>query len=161
MRQKNALRGHFIAPYVKGEEKTEVTKEKLLELARWIKDISDDTDEKTEDEAYYDGDGTEETTVVGVKGAYTFEGTYDPEDKAQAHIASLKYKLGDERKVWHLIVSADGKTQWLGGATVTEIIAGSGAAADFEAFGCKITYNSLPKESKEIIPKKNELSVAM
>ncbi|HFU5537968.1 TPA: phage tail protein, partial [Streptococcus pyogenes] len=147
--------------YVKGEEKTEVTKEKLLELARWIKDISDDTDEKTEDEAYYDGDGTEETTVVGVKGAYTFEGTYDPEDKAQAHIASLKYKLGDERKVWHLIVSADGKTQWLGVATVTEIIAGSGAAADFEAFGCKITYNSLPKESKEIIPKKNELSVAM
>ncbi|HGM8691602.1 TPA: minor capsid protein [Streptococcus pyogenes] len=110
---------------------------------------------------YRDGDGTEETTVVGVKGAYTFEGTYDPEDKAQAHIASLKYKLGDERKVWHLIVSADGKTQWLGVATVTEIIAGSGAAADFEAFGCKITYNSLPKESKEIIPKKNELSVAM
>lgn len=44
-RQKNALRGHFIAPYVKGE-KTEVAKDKFLELAKWIKDISDDTDEK-------------------------------------------------------------------------------------------------------------------
>ncbi|HER4594812.1 phage tail tube protein [Streptococcus pyogenes] len=159
-RQKNALRGHFIAPYVKGE-KTEVAKDKFLELAKWIKDISDDTDEKTEDEAYYDGDGTEETTVVGVKGAYTFEGTYDPDDEAQKHIADMKYKTGDGRKVWHLIVSAHEKKQWLGVATVTEIIAGSGAAADFEAFGCKITYNSLPKESKEIIPKKNELSVAM
>lgn len=160
MRQKNALRGHFIAPYVKGE-KTEVAKDKFLELAKWIKDISDDTDEKTEDEAYYDGDGTEETTVVGVKGAYTFEGTYDPEDKAQAHIASLKYKLGDERKVWHLIVSADGKTQWLGVATVTEIIAGSGAASDFEAFGCKITYNTLPEESTTLILDKKENSFEM
>lgn len=153
-RQKNALRGHFIAPYKAGKSETEVTDDTVMELAKWIKDISDDTDEKTEDEAYYDGDGTEETTVVGVKGAYTFEGTYDPEDKAQAHIASLKYKLGDERKVWHLIVSADGKKQWLGVATVTEIIAGSGAAADFEAFGCKITYNTLPKESSEMTLKK-------
>lgn len=112
-RQKNALRGHFIAPYVKGE-KTEVAKDKFLELAKWIKDISDDTDEKTEDEAYYDGDGTEETTVVGVKGAYTFEGTYDPDDKAQKHIADMKYKTGDGRKVWHLIVSAHEKNSGWG-----------------------------------------------
>ncbi|HEP3892200.1 TPA: phage tail protein [Streptococcus pyogenes] len=159
-RQKNALRGHFIAPYVKGE-KTEVAKDKFLELAKWIKDISDDTDEKTEDEAYYDGDGTEETTVVGVKGAYTFEGTYDPDDEAQKHIADMKYKTGDGRKVWHLIVSADGKKQWLGVATVTEIIAGSGAASDFEAFGCKITYNTLPEESTTLILDKKENSFEM
>lgn len=46
MRQKNALRGHFIAPYKTGAEETDVTKENLLELAKWIKDVSDDTDEK-------------------------------------------------------------------------------------------------------------------
>nr|DAK43924.1 MAG TPA: tail tube protein [Caudoviricetes sp.] len=144
-RQKNALRGHFVAPYNGGTEPTSA--ETWLELAKWITDVSDDTDEKTEDQAFYDGDGTEETSVISVKGAYTFEGTYDPDDKAQALIASMKYKTGDERKVWHKVVQSDKKKQFVGVATVTEIKAGSGAAADYEAFGCKISYNATPKES--------------
>ena len=144
-RQKNALRGHFVAPYNNGTEPT--GESAWLELAKWITDVSDDTDEKTEDQAFYDGDGTEETSVISVKGAYTFEGTYDPEDKAQALIASMKYKTGDERKVWHKVVQSDKKKQFVGVATVTEIKAGSGAAADYEAFGCKISYNATPKES--------------
>lgn len=144
-RQKNALRGHFVAPYNGGTEPASA--EAWLELAKWITDVSDDTDEKTEDQAFYDGDGTEETSVISVKGAYTFEGTYDPDDKAQALIASMKYKTGDERKVWHKVVQSDKKKQFVGVATVTEIKAGSGAAADYEAFGCKISYNATPKES--------------
>lgn len=144
-RQKNALRGHFVAPYNNGTEPT--GESAWLELAKWITDVSDDTDEKTEDQAFYDGDGTEETSVISVKGAYTFEGTYDPDDKAQALIASMKYKTGDERKVWHKVVQSDKKKQFVGVATVTEIKAGSGAAADYEAFGCKISYNATPKES--------------
>lgn len=144
-RQKNALRGHFIAPYNGGTEPT--GESAWLELAKWITDVSDDTDEKTEDQAFYDGDGTEETSVISVKGAYTFEGTYDPEDPAQALIAAMKYKTGDERKVWHKVVQSDKKKQFVGVATVTEIKAGSGAAADYEAFGCKISYNATPKES--------------
>lgn len=144
-RQKNALRGHFVAPYNGGTEPTGETA--WLELAKWITDVSDDTDEKTEDQAFYDGDGTEETSVISVKGAYTFEGTYDPDDKAQALIAAMKYKTGDERKVWHKVVQSDKKKQFVGVATVTEIKAGSGAAADYEAFGCKISYNATPKES--------------
>lgn len=144
-RQKNALRGHFVAPYNGGTEPT--GESAWLELAKWITDVSDDTDEKTEDQAFYDGDGTEETSVISVKGAYTFEGTYDPDDKAQALIAAMKYKTGDERKVWHKVVQSDKKKQFVGIATVTEIKAGSGAAADYEAFGCKISYNSTPKES--------------
>nr|DAW57719.1 MAG TPA: tail tube protein [Caudoviricetes sp.] len=144
-RQKNALRGHFVAPYNGGTEPT--GESTWLELAKWITDVSDDTDEKTEDQAFYDGDGTEETSVISVKGAYTFEGTYDPEDKAQALIAAMKYKTGDERKVWHKVVQSDKKKQFVGVATVTEIKAGSGAAADYEAFGCKISYNATPKES--------------
>mgnify|MGYP000859964426 FL=1 len=144
-RQKNALRGHFVAPYNGGTEPT--GESAWLELAKWITDVSDDTDEKTEDQAFYDGDGTEETSVISVKGAYTFEGTYDPDDKAQALIAAMKYKTGDERKVWHKVVQSDKKKQFVGVATVTEIKAGSGAAADYEAFGCKISYNATPKES--------------
>ena len=59
----------------------------------------------------------------------------------------MKYKTGDERKVWHKVVQSDKKKQFVGVATVTEIKAGSGAAADYEVFGCKISYNATPKES--------------
>lgn len=142
-RQKNALRGHFIAPVT--DSKTEPAKEAYKELAKWIEDVDDDTDEATTSVAYYDGDGTEETTVTSVKGSYTFKGTYDKEDEAMALIAGLKYKLGNDRLVWHKVVDSDGKNQHVGIATVSGIKAGSGAAANYEEFACKISYNSLPK----------------
>ncbi|HHW4948650.1 TPA: phage tail tube protein [Streptococcus suis] len=144
-KHKNALRGHFIAPFTSIDAKPST--DAWLELARWISDITDDTDEKVDEQAYYDGDGTEETVVTGVKVAYSFEGLYDPEDKAQKHIADLKLKLGNDRLVWHKVVSADKKKEWVGLATVTEIIAGSGAASEYEKFGCKISHNSIPEES--------------
>ncbi|WP_410204793.1 phage tail tube protein, partial [Acinetobacter baumannii] len=62
-------------------------------------------------------------------------------------IAGMKYKTGDDRKLWHKVVSSDRKKQWVGAATATEIKAGSGAASDYEAFGCKLSYNSTPKET--------------
>ncbi len=142
-RQKNALRGHFIAPVT--DPKTEPDKAAYKELAKWIEDVDDDTDETTTSVAYYDGDGTEETTVTSVKGSYTFKGTYDKEDEAMALVAGLKYKLGNDRLVWHKVVDSDGKNQHVGIATVSGIKAGSGAAADYEEFACKISYNSLPK----------------
>lgn len=142
-RQKNALRGHFIAPVT--DPKTEPDKAAYKELAKWIEDVDDDTDETTTSVAYYDGDGTEETTVTGVKGSYTFKGTYDKEDEAMALVAGLKYKLGNDRLVWHKVVDSDGKNQHVGIATVSGIKAGSGAAANYEEFSCKISYNSLPK----------------
>lgn len=142
-RQKNALRGHFIAPVT--DPKTEPAKEAYKELAKWIEDVDDDTDEATTSVAYYDGDGTEETTVTSVKGSYTFKGTYDNEDEAMALVAGLKYKLGNDRLVWHKVVDSDGKNQHVGIATVSGIKAGSGAAANYEEFSCKISYNSLPK----------------
>lgn len=148
-RLKNALRGHFIAPVpTTGAEPADGD---YLELAKWISGVTDDTDEETDDTGFYDGDGTKETTVTGVSGAYTFEGFYDSEDPAQALVASKKYKIGDDRKLWHKIVSADGKKQWTGLATVSDIKAGDGDATDYEAFGCKLTFNQLPKE-KAITP---------
>lgn len=142
-RQKNALRGHFIAPVT--DPKTEPEKAAYKELAKWIEDVEDDTDEGTTSIAYYDGDGTEETTVTSVKGSYTFKGTYDKEDEAMALIAGLKYKLGNDRLVWHKVVDSDGKNQHVGIATVSGIKAGSGSAANYEEFSCKISYNSIPK----------------
>lgn len=143
VRNKNALRGHFIAQVT--DPKVEPEKTAYMELAKWIEDVDDDTEETTTSVAYYDGDGTEETTVTGVKGSYSFKGTYDNEDPAMKYVADLKYKRNDDRLVWHKVVDSDGKNQHVGIATVTGIKAGSGAAANYEEFACKISYNSLPK----------------
>lgn len=145
-RLKNALRGHFIQAYERGQD--EPSTEEWLELANYITDISDDTNEETEDIAYYSGDGTPETEVTSVAMGYTVEGTYDSEDAAQAHIASLRFELGQGRKVWHRVVSADGKEEFVGRATVSAIVAGSGAASDYETFSCTIRFDQLPKVTK-------------
>ena len=142
-RSKNALRQHFIAPISK-ENPVEAD---FLRLAKWISTIADETEEQVDDVAYYDGDGTLETSVFGVKGGFSFEGTYDPTDAAQQFVADLKYKTGDARKVWHKIISADGTKQWLGAATVQDIIAGGGEAEEYEEFSCQIVFNEIPKET--------------
>jgi hypothetical protein len=143
-RNKNALRGHFVQAYEPGQSEPGT---EWLELAKWITTIGDDTQEETEDIAYYDGDGTPENEITSVAGAYTPEGTYDPEDPAQALIAGLKYKTGEGRKIWHRVVSADGKLEWVGRATVSSIVAGAGDASEYEAFSCNIRFDTLPKET--------------
>lgn len=143
-RLKNALRGHFVAPMdPEGATKTPA-EEKWLELARGITSIGDDTDEETDDTGFYDGDGNPETTVTSVTGAYSPEGYYDPEDPAQKLIAGMKYKTGSERNLWHKVISSDGKTQTIGPATATDIIAGAGDATEYEDFSCTIKYNKIP-----------------
>lgn len=143
-KSKNALRGHFVQAYVPG---TETPGELWLELAHQISTIGDDTQEETEDQGFYDGDGTPETTVISVSGAYTPEGYYDPEDPAQELIAGMKYKTGDGRKLWHKVVSSNGTKQWVGRATVSAIVAGAGDATAYETFSCNIRFDSIPKET--------------
>lgn len=144
-RNKNALRKHYIQAYVAG---TEVPGGEWLELAKYISNIGDDTSEEVDTEAYYDGDGTPEQSVTSVAGAYTPEGYYDPKDPAQALIAGLKYKTGDDRKIWHKVISADGLVEHIGKATVTSIVAGAGEANAFEAFSCNIKFDQIPEETK-------------
>uniref|UniRef100_UPI003D815905 phage tail tube protein n=1 Tax=Lederbergia lenta TaxID=1467 RepID=UPI003D815905 len=143
-KNKNALRGHFVQKYTPGED---APGEEWLELAHQISTIGDDTQEETEDTAFYDGDGTPETTVISVAGAYTPEGYYDSSDPAQALIAGLKYKTGDGRKVWHRVVSSDGKKEWVGRATVSAIVAGAGDASAYETFSCNIRFDRIPEET--------------
>jgi len=146
-RQKNALRGHFIAPFDPLKPTTAPEDVDYDELAKYISSIGDDTDEETDDTPMYDGDGSKNMEVTSVSGAYSPEGFFDPEDPAQALIASMKYKIGDDRKIWHKVVSADGAKQWVGPATVTDIIAGAGDAGEYEDFSCTITYNKIPEET--------------
>lgn len=97
------------------------------------------------------GDGTPETTVTSVAGAYTPEGYYDSSDPAQKLIASKKYKTGVGRKIWHRIVSSDGTKEWVGRATLTAIVAGAGDASAFETFSCNIRFDRIPEET-DVVP---------
>lgn len=146
-RQKNALRKHFVAAY--DGSTTEPTT--WLRLAKWIPTITDDTEEETESQAYYDGDGTPTTDVLSIAETWTFEGTYDSEDAAQALIAGMKRKTGEDRKIWHKIEQTDGKT-FTGIGTVSAIKAGSGDASAYEEFGCTITFDTAPAEQNGTTP---------
>ncbi|MFA1820553.1 phage tail tube protein [Virgibacillus oceani] len=144
VRNKNALRQHFIQKYTPGEDEPG---DDWLQLAHRISNISVEPNEETETEAFYDGDGTPEETVTSVARAYSPEGQFDPEDEAQELIESLQNEIGDDRLVWHKVVRSDGQKQWVGLATVLNIIAGAGDASAYEDFSCTIRYNRKPEES--------------
>lgn len=144
-RTKNALRGHFIQAYTPGQEPDE---EGWLELAHYISNISVEPNEETETEAFYDGDGTPEETVVSVARAYSPEGYFDPEDPAMALVESMQNEVGDKRKVWHKVVRSDGGKEWVGRATVLNIIAGAGEAQNYEDFSCTIRFDEKPQETE-------------
>lgn len=141
-RLKNAERKHLIQKWENGDKEPGTD---WLELAHYITDIDDSTDEETEDEAFYSGDGTPERSIVSIAEAYDVTGQYDPEDPAQELIADMKRSY--DRKVWHKIVRSDGKKEWVGKATVSNIVAGSGPASGYEEFSCNIRYDEIPKET--------------
>lgn len=144
-RLKNALRVHEIGIFKPDTPTIEPTE--WLKLAKYIETVNDESDEDTDDTGYYDGDGTPEETVLSVVGGFSFEGLYDAEDKAQALIASMKYKNGDARRVWFRVTSADKKKTWTEVANVSEIKAGDGDATEYEAFECTIKWIRQPKEA--------------
>lgn len=148
-RKKNALRGHFIAE-IDATDKTKVP-ETWLELARWITEITDDTDETSEESGYYDGDGTPTTDIISIAEKWAVTGQYDAEDAAQTMVASKKRMTGEDRKIWHKIVQTDGKV-FAGIATLSEIKAGTGEATTYEEFGCIINFDEIPKEITEPLP---------
>ena len=142
-RRKNAMRGHFVQAIADGADSPDESG--WLELARYISSITDSTTEETEEEAFYDGDGTPEETITSVAEAYDVSGQYDPEDEAQQLIADLKHKIGDGRKIWHRVVRSDGQKEWVGKATVSAIVAGSGDASAYEDFSCTIRFDHIPE----------------
>lgn len=146
-KMKNAKRKHYVAPWSAENPTTEPLTDAWKWLADGVTTAEVENDEETDDIAYYNGDGTPETTVVSVKYGYTFEGDYIKEDAAQKIIADMRFLTGDQRKVWFKVVDPDGKTQYSGVATVSEIKIGGGEASEFEAFECTISWNSVPKQS--------------
>lgn len=142
VRHKNALRGHLVAPYT-GED-TPPEESAFLLLAKYIQTADPDTNEETEDNGFYDGDGTPETDVTSVAIGYSFSGHLDRDDEAQTLIAGMEFETGDGRKCWFKRVSADGETSHVGKATVSGIVVGGGDATDYEAFECNIRWDKKP-----------------
>lgn len=144
-RSKNALRGHFVQPYIPG---TETPGDEWLKIGKYIETIEADSNEETEDTGFYDGDGTPEQDIVSVAVGYSFSGFYDPADEAQELIAGLEFETGDSRKIWFKRVNAQKTKEWVGKATVTEPVIGGGDATAYEEFSCNIRWDRKPELSE-------------
>ena len=141
MRNKNAKRQHSVAPYL-GE--TEAPTTGFLPLAKFITEITDSSDDVTDEFADYAGDGTVQTDVIGIQEAWDVSGTFDATDAAQNLIAGMKREVGSDRKVWHKIIDSNNTQEVVGVATALSIVAGSGAAEDHEEFSCTLQFDQRP-----------------
>jgi len=142
MRNKNAKRQHFVAPFT-GEGAVPAVAE-FLPLAKFITEITDGSDDMTDEFADYAGDGTVQTDIIGIQESWDISGTFDATDPAQALIAGMKREVGNARKLWHRIVDSNGTEEVIGVATALSIVAGSGAAEDHEEFSCTLQYDQRP-----------------
>ena len=148
-RHKNAERQHLIAPI--DETTPEVVPTEFLPLETYITSIEAANTEEAESVAYYHGDGTPEQDVLSIAKGYNVTGERFYGDAAQDLIAGMEGKLGAERKLWHKVIRADGEKQFVGIATVTEIVADGGEAGVNEAFSNTITYDEYPEVS-DVVP---------
>lgn len=138
-RKKNALTEYHVAAITDGLEEPDYKR-----LAKWISTVADDTDEETEDQGFYDGDGTPETDVISIKKSYTFEGMYDEDDPAMKFIAGLEFETGEARKIMFKQVRTNGDVLE-GPATVTGIKVTGGEATEYATFECAIAWDKRPE----------------
>lgn len=136
MREKNALTKYFVGPL----EEEEAT----LRLAKWVSNVTDDTDEESETQGFYDGDGTPSTDVISIAKSYTFEGMYDDTDEAMKFIADLEFETGEGRKIMFKQERTNGDVLE-GPATVTGIKVTGGEATEYATFECAIAWDKKPE----------------
>lgn len=137
-RIKNAITKYEVAPIPADSGEAA-----YVELAKWITEVNNASEDQTDESAYYDGDGTIEETITGIKEKYEFVGTYDAEDAGMKFIHDLKDKDGDDRKVMFRVTDPDGATE-TGKATVSNIMTRGGVASEFPVFNCTITRSEKP-----------------
>jgi len=145
MRNKNAQRQHFVAPFTTNG--IAPASNLFLPLAKYITDITDSTDDQTDEFTDYAGDGTPQVEVTGFQEAWEVSGTFDSTDPAQALIAGMKRNIGNGRKLWHRIVESNGQRAIVGVATALDIVSGSGSADEHEEFSCTLKFDQRPTVS--------------
>jgi len=144
MRNKNAKRRHFVAPFT-GDSTAVPTMAEFLPLAKYITEITDGSEDQTDEFADYAGDGTVQVDITGIQESWEVSGTFDATDAAQALIAGMKRESGNARKLWHLIIDSNETEEIYGVATALSIVAGSGAAEEHEEFSCTLQFDQRPE----------------
>ncbi|MGX7133087.1 phage tail tube protein [Enterococcus songbeiensis] len=143
-RTKNALTGYFIQPITETNREA-ATEAEWLELAKFISNVDDASNEESEATGYYDGDGNPEDEVLSHQLGHSFTGFYDDSDPAMSAIEAMIGKNGDGRKIWYKVVKPTKDKERVGKATVKEPVAQVGDATAFGDFSCTITFDSTPE----------------
>lgn len=143
VRKKNALTEHYIAPLPEGDE----AEPEYMRLSKWIHTIEPSPEEETEEEAFYDGDGTPETDVISVKKGWEVEGYYLDSDPAHKFIRDIEFETGEGRKIMYKQVRQNGDVLE-GIATVVEPNTTGGEAQAHEPLTCTITWDRRPEIKK-------------
>src|SRR5699024_4502069 len=112
-------------------------------LSKWIHTFAPSNEEETDEQAYYDGDGTLETDVVSVKLTYAFEGFYLEGDPAHDYLREIETKKGEARKIMYKQVRQNGDVLE-GPATVTDLVTTGGPAAEYEPLRGTIGWDREP-----------------
>lgn len=143
-RKKNALTKYLVAKMPSdGDSEPDYKR-----FAKWISSVEDDSDEETEDQAFYDGDGTPESDVMSVKKTYSFEGFFDGDDPAHQLIQEIEFETGEGRKIMFKQERTDG-TVLEGPATVTEPKVTGGEASEYATLECSIGWDRKPKITRD------------
>lgn len=145
----NYLNEHWIQIMLKGVKT-------WVYLANGITNVDFKPTDKKKTAAYYDGGGSEQTTVTGVTFSLDTTGDRAIGNPAQDAIADMDSKTGKARIVGfrriEYVQDDNGDLRatraYDGMATVSDIQAGGGAADDNGGFKATITYNSAPKVIK-------------
>lgn len=142
VRQKNAKTQYFVADIPEDNAEPDWKR-----LAKWLSTVNDDSEEETEDQGFYDGDGTPETDVTSIKKTYSFEGFMDYDDPAHQFIASKEFETGEGRKIMFKQVRTNGDAL-TGKATLTEVKVTGGEATEYTPLSFTISWDSKPEITK-------------
>ena len=154
MRRKNRLRKHYYAPVTRDvngviDLSAVPASGEFLLLNKWFTLIDSEVAETTAEVDFYHMDG-QATDVDNKTFSYPFEGQFDEEEVVHAAIAGYQDKTGDGVYVWFRTVSASGKFERVGIATIHDIVIGGGAPSENEKFNFTIRYVGMP-ERKEVV----------
>jgi len=139
-RKKNALTEYYVGAIPEDG----ISEPEYFRLPKWISTVNDDSEEETEEQGFYDGDGTPETDVISIKKTYTFEGFFDEDDPAHQFIAGLEFETGENRKIMFKQVRTNGDVLE-GPATISEIKVTGGEATEYATLECTIAWDKKPE----------------
>ena len=143
---KNAIRKHYIAPYDPEHPDTPPTDDKYMWIAKGVKETSPENDEKDDDVAYFDGDGTKEKVITSKSRGRSFEGHREYGDKAQDFIADKEDALADDLVVWYKELVPTGKYYKEGLGRLSGIEIGEGEASDLESIKFQVNWSRTPQK---------------